>query len=62
MGIFKKKNNSKYVTVILFGVLIGLIVEICNSFDCDFESNENNIKIEIRIYFIKIIIRLTKDW
>jgi len=31
--IFKKKNNSKYVTVILFGILIGLIVEICNSFD-----------------------------
>lgn len=31
--IFKKKNNSKYVTVILFGVLIGLVVEICNSFN-----------------------------
>jgi hypothetical protein len=31
--IFKKKNNSRYITVILFGILIGLVVEICNSFD-----------------------------
>jgi len=30
--IFKKKNKNNYVTIALFGVLIGLVVEILNSF------------------------------
>jgi len=33
MGIFKKKDYSKYVTIALFGVLIGLSIEIYRSFN-----------------------------
>ena len=33
MGIFKKKDYNKYVTIALFGILLGLIVEIYRSFN-----------------------------
>jgi general stress protein CsbA len=32
MGIFKKKDYSKYVTIALFAILIGLSIEIYRSF------------------------------
>ena len=31
--IFKKKNKGIYINLALFGVLIGLLVEIINSFN-----------------------------